>query len=137
MSRKRNDPFFDFHDYTMRMKMNVEDYKNLLKFAVESLEATISTMGDDGDLNSVDDHVVYDLKNWLHAELKHDQIKVLKDLQAGGLEDSEKRTFKVLDIISGIPNILEALNLKINAKPMACRLLVSDDGCPTWFSASA
>ncbi|KAJ7942388.1 Pectinesterase [Quillaja saponaria] len=133
--------------YTEEMKTSVKDCQKWMQFALDDLEETLSTMGNDSNIYTVSDRED-DLMNWLGGVLafketclvqleekqENDQYKVLQDLQAGGLQNATDLTHMVLDIVSGISNIIEDLN--INVQPTQRRLLASDDGYPTWLSAS-
>ncbi|KAB1202675.1 putative pectinesterase/pectinesterase inhibitor 45 [Morella rubra] len=125
-----------------RVKMSVEDCKDLLQFAIDELQDTLSTVGDQNNLN-VNDQISADLKNWLSAVISYQQT-CLDGLEEAPeyytvvkekLQDASSLTSNALAIITEISDILKFFGLEFNAKPSSRRLL-SEDGYPTWLSGS-
>ncbi|KAJ7977737.1 Pectinesterase [Quillaja saponaria] len=128
-----------------RLKMSFEDCKDMMEFAVDQLEAILSTVGN-GNAQTLTDKNA-DLKNWLTSVVAFQQTcldgfegvegdkKLIGQLQQeGGLDDAGRLTGMALDILTGISEILESFNLKLNALKPTARRLLGSDGYPTWLS---
>nr|KYP57642.1 putative pectinesterase/pectinesterase inhibitor 13 [Cajanus cajan] len=130
------------------LKMAIEDCKDLLFFAIDELEAS-KIFVRDNNINNIHDRVA-DLKNWLGAVVAYQQScldgfdsdaekEVQARLQTGGLDNLGKLSALALDIVAGLAQILNALNLNLSTKPTSSsrRLLdVEPDGFPSWMSVA-
>ncbi|CAK8544461.1 unnamed protein product [Lathyrus sativus] len=132
------------------IKMALDDCKDLLEFAMDSLEMSTNLIRDN-NINGVHSQTP-DMRNWLSAVISYQQScmegfddqkegeKKIKDqFHVESLDGLQKITGVALDIVTGLSNILEEFNLKLDLKPASRRLLaedVDDEGFPTWFSGS-
>ncbi|KAI6672609.1 hypothetical protein NL676_000515 [Syzygium grande] len=126
-----------------RVKMSLDDCKDLYQFAIDELQAAFSFVGD-SDLHTVNDRVI-EIQNWLNAVVSYQQscldgvedAKLKADLQ-NNLQNATQLTSNALAIASEISQVLAAFNIKLNLTPNSRRLLSMDQGgkCPSWFSAS-
>ncbi|KAK7392188.1 hypothetical protein VNO78_20618 [Psophocarpus tetragonolobus] len=130
------------------IKMALDDCKDLIEFALDSIEAS---------MNLVRGHNVQtlytqspDFRNWLSAIISYQEScmdgfnnktngeeKIKEQLHSESLDQMGKLTGIVLDIVTNLSNILERFNLRLEVNPSARRLLdVDDEGYPSWFSAA-
>ncbi|RYQ89490.1 hypothetical protein Ahy_B09g096102 isoform B [Arachis hypogaea] len=132
------------------IKMALDDCKDLLEFALDSLEASANLVRDN-NIQAVHDQTP-DFRNWLGAVISYQQTcldnfnetdsgeKVIKEqLNAETLDQVMTTTGLTLDILADLDRILGQFNLKIDVHPGSRRLLaadVDDQGLPTWLSAS-
>ncbi|XP_058740477.1 pectinesterase-like [Vicia villosa] len=132
------------------VKMALDDCKDLLEFAMDSLEMSTNLVRDN-NIQGVHSQTP-DLRNWLSAVISYKQScmegfddtkdgeKKIKDqFQVQSLDNLQKITGVALDIVSGLSNILQQFNLKLDLKPASRRLLaddIDDEGFPSWFSGS-
>lgn len=132
------------------VKMALEDCKDLLQFALDSLELSIN-MVRDNNIYSVHSQTP-DIRNWLSAVISYQQScmevfddgkdgeKKIKDqLQTQSLDRVQKITGITLDIVADLTRILGQFGLHLDQKPASRRLLgveVDSEGFPTWFSAA-
>ncbi|XP_058740478.1 pectinesterase-like [Vicia villosa] len=132
------------------VKMALDDCKDLLEFAMDSLEMSTNLIRDN-NIQALHSQSP-DIRNWLSSVISYQQScmegfddakdgeKKIKDqFQVESLDSVQKITGVALDIMSGLSNILEQFNLKLDLKPAFRRLLaedIDDEGFPTWFSAS-
>ncbi|KAI4319914.1 hypothetical protein MLD38_033454 [Melastoma candidum] len=122
-------------------KMGVEDCRDLIQFAVDQLEATLSVVGD-SDIHTINDRVA-DLQTWLSSVVSYQETcfdglddPALKSNVQGNMLDATQLTSNALTIVAGISNILSAFDLKLNVPNGNSRRLLAADGYPTWFSAA-
>ncbi|CAJ1873583.1 unnamed protein product [Sphenostylis stenocarpa] len=128
------------------IKMALDDCKDLLQSAMQSLQFSIDIL-QNNNVQAVQNQEA-DFRNWLSAVISYQQAcmegfddgkdgekSIKEQLQTQTLDHVQKITGVALDIVTGLSNILEQFGLKFNLKPSSRRLL-SDDGYPTWFSAS-
>ncbi|KAI5424773.1 hypothetical protein KIW84_030819 [Lathyrus oleraceus] len=132
------------------IKMALDDCKDLLQFAMDSLEMSTNLVRDN-NIQAVHSQTP-DLRNWLSAVISYQQScmegfddekdgeKKIKDqFHVESLDGIQKITSVALDIVSGLSNILQQFNLKLDLQPASRRLLAEDidnEGFPTWFSGS-
>ncbi|RYQ89487.1 hypothetical protein Ahy_B09g096102 isoform E [Arachis hypogaea] len=132
------------------IKMALEDCKDLLQSAMDSLQLSTSLV-DSKNIQTIHDQSA-DFKNWLGAVISYQQTcldnfnetdsgeKVIKEqLNAETLDQVMTTTGLTLDILADLDRILGQFNLKIDVHPGSRRLLaadVDDQGLPTWLSAS-
>ncbi|KAF5743904.1 hypothetical protein HS088_TW08G00492 [Tripterygium wilfordii] len=132
-----------------RIKMAVDDCKDLMDFAVQELQASFSSVGD-SQMHTMQDRVA-DLKNWFSAVISYQQSCLdgfddptktesnqshpVKDQLSNGMLDASQLTSNVLAIVDGLATILEKFNLKFNM-PSSNRRLLEADGYPSWFSGA-
>ncbi|KAM7268753.1 hypothetical protein ACFE04_010919 [Oxalis oulophora] len=123
-----------------KARMALDDCKDLMDYAVQQLQAIISTVGDK-EVNTLSDHV-YDIKNWLSSVIsfqescldQFDEDSKVKTQMNDGMIDARELTRNALAIVSEMSSILESFGLKINI-PIG-RKLLSQDGYPTWLAAT-
>ena len=133
------------------VKMALDDCKDLMQFALDSLESSANLVRDN-NIQAVHDQSP-DFRNWLSAVISYQQscmegfddgkdgeAKVKEQLHTQSLDQMEKLTGITLDIVTDLSKILENFGLKLDLKPAARRLMEAEDvdgeGFPTWFSAS-
>jgi len=132
-----------------RIKMAVDDCKDLMDFAVQELQASFSSVGD-SQMHTMQDRVA-DLKNWFSAVISYQQSCLdgfddptktepnqshpVKDQLSNGMLDASQLTSNVLAIVDGLATILEKFNLKFDM-PSTNRRLLEADGYPSWFSGA-
>ncbi|KAH7516918.1 pectinesterase [Ziziphus jujuba] len=131
-----------------RLKMSLEDCKDMLDLAVDQLQASFSMVGDK-DMHTLNDRSD-ELKSWLssvvtYAETCLDGVpepKIQENMRET-LRNASALTDNALAIISELSKVLEAFGLKLDPKALNSggrRLLgtteVGADGFPTWFSAA-
>ncbi|KAF8387738.1 hypothetical protein HHK36_026392 [Tetracentron sinense] len=128
-------------------KMALDDCKDLLQFAIDELQASVSMVGD-SDMNTMNDRTA-ELKNWLSAVISYQQTCLdgvthpdLKEAMQKGLLNATQLTSNALAIVTEISEILKTFNIPLKiSSPSSRRLLgsateVDKDGYPTWFSAA-
>ncbi|KAF5731968.1 hypothetical protein HS088_TW18G00655 [Tripterygium wilfordii] len=132
-----------------RIKMAVDDCKDLMDFAVQELQASFSSVGD-SQMHTMQDRVA-DLKNWFSAVISYQQSCLdgfddptktepnqshpVKDQLSNGMIDASQLTSNVLAIVDSLGSVLEKFNLKLNL-PRTNRRLLEADGYPSWFSGA-
>ncbi|KAG2697804.1 hypothetical protein I3843_07G122500 [Carya illinoinensis] len=124
-----------------RVKMSAEDCKDLLQFAADELQASFSTVGD-ANMHTENDRSA-DLKTWLSAVISYQQTCLdgleeapeYHSLMKQNLQDASALTSNALAIVSELADFLKSFGLEFKIKPSGRRLL-SQDGYPSWFSAS-
>ncbi|CAK8544460.1 unnamed protein product [Lathyrus sativus] len=132
------------------IKMALDDCKDLLQFAMDSLEMSTNLVRDN-NIQAVHSQTP-DLRNWLSAVISYQQScmegfddqkdgekKIKEQFHVGSLDSMQKITGVALDIVSSLSNILQEFNMKLDLKPASRRLLAEDidnEGFPSWFSAS-
>ncbi|KAK4849623.1 hypothetical protein QYF36_026648 [Acer negundo] len=133
-------------------KVALEECKELLDYAVDALQTTLSAVGD-SELLTLHDRV-NELSSWVSAVISFQSTcmenfkgenNTFKTAIQDGMIESRQLTSNTLAVLSELPNILKSLGLQINAPaptnataPTNSRRLlqVDEDGLPTWFSAS-
>lgn len=130
------------------LKMALDDCKDLIEFALDSVQDSINLVRDNS-LQVLHDRTP-DFRNWLSAIISYQQScmdgfdkekdgeeKIKEQLNTESLDQMGKLTGLILDIVSNLSKILEAFNLKLDLNPASRRLLeVDNEGLPTWFSAA-
>lgn len=122
-------------------KLAVEDCKDLLKFAVDELQASLSTVGE-SDLHTMSDRKA-ELMNWLSAVVSYqatclDGCEVnpdLKESMSNDLMNATQLTSNALAIVSTMSDILKSFNVPEAKNVTSRRLLNTNDGYPDWLSA--
>lgn len=126
-------------------KMAVADCEDLLRFAIDELEAAFTTVGN-SELHTITDREA-ELRNWLSAVISYqascldrceDQnLKDLKVSMANELQNSTQLTSNALAIVSTMADVLKALDIPVNGTSTSRRLLEDGkDGYPSWLSAA-
>ncbi|XLT08695.1 hypothetical protein HN51_054488, partial [Arachis hypogaea] len=135
------------------IKMALDDCKDLLEFALDSLEASANLVRDN-NIQAVHDQTP-DFRNWLSAVISYQQscmegfddsqdgeAKVKEQLHTQSLDQMGKLTAITLDIVTDLSKILETFGLKLDLKPASRRLMEATDnnvdaeGFPGWMSAA-
>ncbi|KAJ6704494.1 PECTINESTERASE [Salix viminalis] len=125
-----------------REKMALDDCKELLDYAVQELQASLSMVGD-SDLHTTNNRVA-ELQSWLSAVLAYQETCVdgfddkspIKPIVQQGFVDASQLTDNVLAIISGLSDFLKSMGLQFNIPSSNSRRLLGEDGFPTWFSGA-
>jgi len=133
------------------VKMALDDCKDLMQFALDSLESSANLVRDN-NIQTIHDQTP-DFRNWLSAVISYQQScmdgfdngtdgedQVKQQLHTESLDQMEKLTGITLDIVTSMSNILQTFDLKLNLNPASRRLMeaneVDDEGLPKWFSAA-
>lgn len=133
------------------MKMALDDCKDLMQFAMDSLESATNLVRDN-NIQAVHDQTP-DFRNWLSAVMSYQQScmegfddgksgeqAVKGQLQEGSLDQMGKLTGIALDIATDLSRILQTFDLKLDLNPASRRLLEAEDvdheGLPSWFSGA-
>ncbi|WOH15797.1 hypothetical protein DCAR_0935343 [Daucus carota subsp. sativus] len=126
-------------------KMAVDDCQDLLQFAVDELEASMSSVGD-SDLHSMTDREA-ELRNWLSAVISYQQSCIdgcsehddLNATMSNGLLNATQLTSNALAIVSTMSDIFKKFKIPVNITANHRRLLdvAYDDkhGYPRWLSS--
>lgn len=131
-----------------RQKMAVEDCQDLMQFAIDELQASISAVGDSA-VHTITDREA-ELRNWLSAVVSYheacldgcDDHPELKNSMSNGLLNATQLTSNALAIVSTLTDILKSFNIPVNTSTAASRRLldatdeVGKDGYPAWLSAA-
>ncbi|KAL3598156.1 hypothetical protein D5086_006074 [Populus alba] len=128
-------------DNASREKMALNDCKELLQNASESLEDTLSKMGEI-DLLSLSNRTD-DFRTWLSSIIGYQEMCLdgfengssSRDQVQKSTDYGSELTDNVLNILAGLSQVLNSLGLKLNI-PSTSRQLLQADGFPTWMSAS-
>ncbi|KAK8509769.1 hypothetical protein V6N13_093619 [Hibiscus sabdariffa] len=127
-----------------RTMLALEDCKEMMDYAVQSLQVSYSEVGE-AHLQSMGDRVS-DLRTWLSAVISYQQScldgfeeeDAMKNNMTLGIMDSSQLTSNALAIVTKLTEILAKFGLQMNAPPPSpsSRRLLSDhkDGYPSWFS---
>lgn len=130
------------------IKMALDDCKDLIEFALDSIESSANLVNEH-NIQALHDQSP-DLRNWLSAIISYQQScmdgfnngtngeeEVKKQLHTDSLDQMGKLTGIVLDIVTNLSKILQSFDLKLDLNPASRRLLELDaEGYPTWFSAA-
>jgi len=130
------------------IKMALEDCKDLIEFALDSIEASVNLVNNENIQAMYDQSP--DFRNWLSAIISYQETcmdgfnngtngeeEIKEKLNTDSLDEMGKLTAIVLDIVTNLSKILESFDLKLNLSPASRRLLeVDDEGLPTWFSGA-
>ncbi|CAL0316515.1 unnamed protein product [Lupinus luteus] len=132
------------------LKMALDDCKDLMEFAMDSIEASIN-MVQNNNIQAVHDQSP-DFRNWLSAIISYQEScmdgfedgkdgeeKVKEQMHTESLDVMGRLTGIALDIVTDMTKILQEFDLKLDLKPASRRLLaeeIDDEGFPTWFSAT-
>ncbi|EYU46877.1 hypothetical protein ABFS82_04G001600 [Erythranthe guttata] len=129
----------------------VEDCKDLLDYAVETLQASISVVGDN-DMHTVEDRA-HELLSWMTAVYAFqttcvDQIQnpEYKSAIENGMVNATQLTHNAVNIVAELSQVLQLFNIQqttVNATSTSSsggsshrRLLMTEDGYPTWVAAA-
>ncbi|GLU07172.1 hypothetical protein SLE2022_241390 [Rubroshorea leprosula] len=138
--------FFNYSDSLIvkannnsRTKMALEDCKDLMNLAQQSLQASISDVGD-AQLHTFSDRID-DLRTWLSAVISYQQScldgfaedEATQDTMTKGIVDADQITTNALDIITKLADILAKFGLQFNV-PTSRKLLSNE--YPEWFAAA-
>lgn len=129
------------------VKMALEDCKDLLQFAMDSLQNSKDLLNK--DLTTVNAQTP-DFKNWLAAVISYQQActegfddnndgekQVKAQLNEKALNGVAKVTGIALDIVADLSKILGKFGLELDVNAASRHLLeVDSEGYPTWFGTS-
>ncbi|KAL2486671.1 Pectinesterase 4 [Abeliophyllum distichum] len=122
--------------------MAVEDCKDLLDDAIDTLQASYSTVGD-SDMHTLQDRA-NELRSWMTAVYALqssclDQIEKpeYKSAIENGMINSTQLTHNAINIIAELSEVLKTFNVPVNLQANRRRLMdvgeIGEDGYPTWF----
>ncbi|CAA3000425.1 pectinesterase-like [Olea europaea var. sylvestris] len=126
--------------------MAVEDCKDLLDDAIDTLQASYSGVGD-SDMHTIQDRA-NELRSWLTAVYALqstclDQIEKpeYKSAIENGMINATQLTHNAINIMAELSEVLKAFNVPLNLQANRRRLLdvgdqIGEDGYPTWFRAA-
>ncbi|XVE77412.1 hypothetical protein DITRI_Ditri13aG0060500 [Diplodiscus trichospermus] len=123
-------------------KMALDDCKEMMDYAVQSLQASFSEVGD-AELRSINDRIA-DLRTWLSAVISYqqscldgfEQESSTRKTMETGIVDASELTANALAIVTKLSDILSKFGLQLNV-PTSRRLLsIEKEGYPSWFSAA-
>ncbi|KAG4170057.1 hypothetical protein ERO13_A12G122500v2 [Gossypium hirsutum] len=140
--------FFNYSDSLIvkaknnsRTKMALDDCKDMMSYAVQSLQASYSEVGN-AQLHSISDRVS-DLRTWLSAVISYQEScldgfesdEIMKENMTIGITDARELTSNALAIVSKLSEILSKFGLQLKAPKTSRRLLsTGKDKYPSWFS---
>lgn len=125
----------------------LSDCDDLLQYAVDELEASISEVGGK-EVHTLSDRVT-EIQNWLSAVVSYQETckdglthPEVRTAMEDGLVNATELTSNALAIVNGISGILRALNLPSNLTSYFDRYLIEEDsdetkdaqGYPSWVS---
>ncbi|XWS36030.1 hypothetical protein CRYUN_Cryun20dG0047400 [Craigia yunnanensis] len=141
--------FFNYSDSLIvqakndsRTKMALDDCKDMMDYAIQSLQASFSEVGD-GELRNINERIA-NLRTWLSAVISYQQSCLdgfehesnMKQTMQTGIVDASELTANALAIVTKLSDILSKFGLQLNI-PTSRRLLsVEKDGYPSWFSVT-
>jgi len=125
--------------------MAVEDCKDLLDDAIDTLQASYSSVGD-SDMHTLQDRA-NELRSWMTAVYALqstclDQIEKpeYKSAIENGMINATQLTHNAINIIAELSEVLKTFNVPVNLQANRRRLLdlgeIGEDGYPTWFRAA-
>jgi len=125
--------------------MAVEDCKDLLDDAIDTLQASYSSVGD-SDMHTLQDRA-NELRSWMTAVYALqstclDQIEKpeYKSAIENGMINATQLTHNAINIIAELSEVLKTFNVPVNLQANRRRLLdlgeTGEDGYPTWFRAA-
>ncbi|KAJ6704497.1 PECTINESTERASE [Salix viminalis] len=125
-----------------RDKTALNDCKELLQNASESLHDTLSKVGeiDLPSLSSRSD----DFRTWLSSIIAYQEMCLdgfedgssLRDQVRNSTDYGSELTDNVLNILAGLSQVLNSLGLKLDFPSISRQLLQADHGFPAWMSAA-
>ncbi|KAE8671248.1 beta-glucosidase family protein [Hibiscus syriacus] len=140
--------FFNYSDSLIvtvkndsRTRMGLEDCKDMMDYAIQSLQASYSEVGD-AQLHSMTDRVS-DLRTWLSAVISYQQScldgfedkDTMKKNMTDGITDASELTSNALAIVTKLTEILAKFGLQLNVPNSRKLLSVETHGYfPSWFS---
>ena len=122
-------------------KLAVDNCKELLRFAVDELQASLTTIGKT-DIHTMSDKKA-ELMNWLSAVISYqatclDGCEVnpdLKESMSNDLMNATQLTSNALAITSTMSDILKSFNVPEEKNATSRRLLSTNNGYPEWLSS--
>ncbi|OMO82259.1 Pectinesterase, catalytic [Corchorus olitorius] len=139
--------FFNYSDSLIvqannnsRTKMALDDCKDMMDLAVQSLQASFSDVGD-AQLHTLNDRI-NDIRTWLSAVISYQQSCLdgfekdnsMRPMMENGIIDASQLTANALAIVTKLGDILSKLGLDFKIPTFKRRLMSSE--YPEWFSAS-
>ncbi|KAE8723227.1 cation transport regulator-like protein 2-like [Hibiscus syriacus] len=124
-----------------RTRMGLQDCKDMMDYAVQSLQASYSEVGD-AKLHNMSDRVS-DLRTWLSAVISYQQSCLdgleddhsVKKNMTEGITDATQLTSNALAIVTKLTEILAKFGLHLNVPSSRKLLSVEKHGyLPSWFS---
>ncbi|MBA0763438.1 hypothetical protein Gotri_012878 [Gossypium trilobum] len=123
-------------------KMALNDCKDMMQYAIDSLEATYADV-DGSDLHNIDDRI-NDFRTWLSAVISYQQScldgfehdRNLKETMEEAIVASSEHAANALTIVTKLIEILTKLGSEL-ASPDTRRLFsVEETNYPSWFSTT-
>ncbi|GFP93626.1 pectinesterase 4 [Phtheirospermum japonicum] len=120
--------------------IGVEDCKDLLEYAVDTLQASVSLVGD-RDLHTLEDRE-HELLSWMSAVYAlqttcRDQIDnpVYKSAVENGMLNATQLTHNAVNVLAELSQVLKLLGVEQPQQPQQQRRRLLDE-FPTWFKAA-
>ncbi|KAK6118148.1 hypothetical protein DH2020_048132 [Rehmannia glutinosa] len=126
--------------------MGVQDCKDLLEYAVDTLQASISLVGD-SDLHTIEDRG-HELLSWMTGVYAlqttcRDQIEKpeYKSAIENGMLNATQLTHNAVNVLAELSQVLRLFNVQLpdqnvtTASSSHRRLLMSSGGYPAWFKS--
>ncbi|KAL8100502.1 putative pectinesterase/pectinesterase inhibitor 13 [Apium graveolens] len=129
-----------------RDKMAVDDCQDLLHFAIDELQGSVSTV-ENSELHSMPDREA-DLRNWLSAVVSFHQTCIdgcgenhdLNETMSNALMNATQLTSNSLAIVSSMPDIFQRFNISVNKTAASRHLLEAaednENNYPSWLSTA-
>ncbi|KAK8545583.1 hypothetical protein V6N13_066859 [Hibiscus sabdariffa] len=140
--------FYDYSDSLIvqvkndvATKMALDDCKDMMNYAIDSLQASYSDIGD-SELHSINDERINDLRTWLSAVIAYQQSCLdgfehdisMKDTVQKGMIDASELTGNALTIVTKLSDILSRFDIHFNVPNSRELLSVEKNGIPSWFA---
>ncbi|KAG4173863.1 hypothetical protein ERO13_A11G087750v2 [Gossypium hirsutum] len=122
-------------------KMALNDCKDMMDYAIDSLQASYSDVGD-SELRNINDHK-NDLRTWLNAVISYQQSCLdgfeydnnMKETMQKGIIDAHELTGNALTIVTKLSDILSKFGIQLNNTNSRRLHSVEKNVYPSWFSA--
>ncbi|KAK8518669.1 hypothetical protein V6N13_018052 [Hibiscus sabdariffa] len=142
--------FFNYSDSLMVQaknnsltKMALDDCKDMMNYAVDSLQTSYSNVNDN-EIFDINERV-NDLRTWLSAVMSYQQSCLdgfehdsnMKETVQKGMVDARELTGNALTIVTHFLDIMSRYDIKLpNPKPKSHKVVYGKkNGYPSWFSA--
>ncbi|KAA3475282.1 pectinesterase-like [Gossypium australe] len=121
-------------------KMALNDCKDMMDYAVDSLQASYSDVGD-SELRNINDHK-NDLRNWLSVVISYQQSCLngfehdnnMKETMQKGIIDAHELTGNALTITTKLSDILSKFGIQLNNTNSHRLHFIEKNVYPSWFS---
>ncbi|MBA0829142.1 hypothetical protein Goarm_013762 [Gossypium armourianum] len=122
-------------------KMALDDCKDMMNYAIDSLQASYSNVTSN-ELRNINDRI-NDLRTWLSAVISYQQSCLdgfehdddMKGTLQKGIVDASELTCNALTIVTKLVHILPKFGIQFNITNTRKLLFAEKNGYPPWFSA--